>query len=180
MASRLAGDVGVDQKTIERWVSLLEASYVATRVQPFHTNLRKRMTRSPKFYFLDTGLVCHLLGIHTPEQLAPHPLRGAIFENWVASELLKETTNRGRRADLAFWRTYDGQEVDFLREDGDVIELIECKAGQTVHPRALGPLKRVGRLFEGRQVRRQLIHGGDEEMELSGVRIVPWRRIAKR
>jgi predicted AAA+ superfamily ATPase len=180
VASRLAGDVGVDQKTIERWVSLLEASYVATRVQPFHTNLRKRMTRSPKFYFLDTGLVCHLLGIHTPEQLAPHPLRGAIFENWVASELLKETTNRGRRADLAFWRTYDGQEVDFLREDGDVIELIECKAGQTVHPRALGPLKRVGRLFEGRQVRRQLIHGGDEEMELSGVRIVPWRRIAKR
>ncbi len=178
VASRLAGDVGVDQKTIERWTSLLEASYIATRVQPFHTNLRKRLTRSPKFYFLDTGLVCHLLGIRAPGQLATHPLRGAVFENWVASELMKETANFGRRSDLMFWRTYDGQEVDFLREDGDVLELIECKAGQTVHPRFLGPLKRVGRIFGDRKVRRRLIHGGDEEMELSNVQIVPWHRIA--
>jgi len=177
-ASRLAGDVGVDQKTIERWFSLLEASYIAVRLQPFLTNVRKRLTRSPKIYFLDTGLVCHLLGIHEPRQLAVHPLRGAVFENWVAAELLKQAANTGRRPQVSFWRTYDGQEIDFVRQDGNVIELIECKAGQTVHPRFLGPIKRVAGLLEDHEVRGRLVHGGDQTLEIGGIQITPWRQFA--
>jgi uncharacterized protein len=177
-ASRLAGDVGVDQKTIERWFSLLEASYLAVRLPPFLTNVRKRLTRSPKIYFLDTGLVCHLLGIHEPQQLAAHPLRGAVFENWVAAELLKQATSAGRRPQVSFWRTYDGQEIDLVRQDGNTIELIECKAGQTVHPRFLGPIKHVAGLLEEHDVRGRLIHGGDQALELGGVQITPWRRLA--
>ncbi len=180
VASRLAGDLGIDQKTIEKWTSLLETSYLAVRIPPFHTNLRKRLTKSPKFYFHDTGLVCHLLGIIEPGQLENHPLRGAIFENWVASELLKETANLGQRPNLSFWRTYDGQEVDFLREHGNKLELIECKSGQTVHPRFLGPLKRVRRLFENHNTQSFLVHGGSDEVELSQVKIIPWRKIAHR
>ncbi len=180
VASRLAGDLGVSNKTIEHWTSVLEASYLVARIPPYHPNLRKRMTRSAKLYFLDTGLVCHLLDIRQPGQLAAHPLRGAIFENWVAAELIKEDTNKGQRPRLSFWRTYDGQEVDFLREDGDRLELIECKAGQTVHPRFLSPLKRVAGIMTDRKVTSCLVHGGTEERTLNQIRILPWNRLSSR
>ncbi len=179
-ASRLAGDVGVDQKTIERWFSLLEASYLAVRLQPFLTNVRKRLTRSPKVYFFDTGLVCHLLGITSAQQLETHPLRGAVFENWVAAELLKQAHNTGRRPQVCFWRTYDGQEIDFVRQDGNVIELIECKAGQTVHPRFLASIKRVAGLLGDHEIRGRLVYGGEEAMDLGGIRIASWRELASR
>lgn len=176
-ASRMGGDVGVDQKTIERWLSLLEVSYLAVRLQPFRTNIRKRLVKAPKLYFLDTGLVCHLLGIQSSNQLNTHPLRGAIFENWVAAELVKQGANQGKRPALYFWRTYDGQEVDFLRLRGDDMDLVECKSGQTVHPRFLGPLNRVADLFPESEVRQHLIHGGDEAMDLRGVQIRSWRDV---
>jgi len=176
-ASRMGGDVGVDQKTIERWLSLLEVSYLAIRLQPFRTNIRKRLVKAPKLYFLDTGLVCHLLGIQSRQQLTTHPLRGAVFENWVAAELMKQGANQGTRPALHFWRTYDGQEVDFLRLRGDDMDLIECKSGQTVHPRFLGPLNRVADLFPDIRVRRQLIYGGDEALDLREVQIRSWRDV---
>ena len=174
-ASRLGGDVGVDQKTIERWITLLEASYLVVRVQPYRTNIRKRLIRSPKLYFLDTGLVCYLLGIHSPDQLVTHPLRGAIFENWVAAELVKQAANQGLRPELYFWRTYDGQEIDFLRHLDGVIEFLECKSGQTVQPRFLASMNRVVTLFAGVNIRQRLVYGGEERMDLRGVQITPWR-----
>jgi len=177
VASRLAGDLGVSNKTIEHWTSLLEASYLAVRIPPYHRNLRKRLTRSSKFYFLDTGLACHLLDIKEPGQLTAHPLRGAIFENWVAAEFLKEDANRGWRSRLMFWRTYDGQKIDFLREDGNKLELIECKAGQTIIPRFLSPLKRVSSLMTDREIHPYLVYGGTEERTLNQTRILPWNRL---
>lgn len=175
--SNLASEVGVDHKTIGRWLSLLQAGYVAIRVPPYHRNFRKRLVKTPKLYFLDTGLVCFLLGIREPAQLATHPLRGAVFENWVVTEIVKMQRNRARRNGLSFWRTHAGQEVDLIRERGPYVDLIECMAGQTILPRMLGPARRVSRLWEEEPVQRWLVYGGNRSMIMRRTRICPWRRI---
>ncbi len=177
--SRLAGDVGVDNKTIDRWFGLLEASYLAVRLRPYHINYRKRQVKTPKLYFNDTGLVCHLIGIREPEQLATHPLRGAIFENWVHAELVKASRNRARRVRFSFWRTHDGQEVDLIRESGSRVDLIECKSGQTVYPGAVGTLERVGAHWASPAPGWWLVYGGDQRRTLRNSVVLPWRGIGE-
>ncbi len=176
-ATRLAGDVGVTARTIDRWLGLLEASYLVKRIGPYHRNFRKRLVKAPKLYFLDAGLVCHLLGIHEPEQLATHPLRGAVFENWVAAEILKADLNAGRRRTLSFWRTHDGQEVDLIREGGGRVDLVECKSGRTVFPGSVKQLERVGCHWTDEAVNRWLVFGGSEPGRIRSSRVVPWRRL---
>jgi predicted AAA+ superfamily ATPase len=175
--TNLAGDLGVDHKTVSRWLSLLQASYVAVRIAPYHRNFRKRLVKMSKYYFTDTGLVCHLLGIQNPSQLQSHPMRGPIFENWVVAEILKMQRNRGQRQPLTFWRTHDGQDVDLIRERGDRIDLIECKAGQTVMPKMLRPLIRVSKIWEDERLQRWLVYGGNKNMDLHETKIRPWHQI---
>ena len=93
--SSLANDCAISQPSAKAWASILEASFIVFRLPAFHANLRKRLVKMPKLFFYDTGLVCWLLGIRTPEQLRSHPLRGPIFETWVVSEIVKHRTNRG-------------------------------------------------------------------------------------
>jgi predicted AAA+ superfamily ATPase len=110
----LGADCGISQPTAKSWLSVLEASYVAFRLPALHRTVRKRWIKSPKLYFYDTGLVCHLLGIRTPAELRDHPLRGSIFENWAVTEVLKWRWNRGLRSDLAFYRDQRDAEVDLV------------------------------------------------------------------
>ena len=112
--SSLANDVGVTATTIKEWISLLEASYIIFRVVPYHNNYGKRLTKSPKIYFTDTGLVSSLLGIREVSQLSREPLIGNVFENFVVSELLKGQLNQGRRPSLYFFRDAYGFEVDLV------------------------------------------------------------------
>jgi len=183
--ANLGSDVGVDNKTINRWLNLLQTGYIATRIQPFTGNYRKRLVRTPKLYFLDTGLACHLLGIRSPQQLATHPLRGAIFENWVFSEIMKMEHNRGHRPGLYFWRTHDGQEADFIRTHGPIIDLIECKSAQAVFPGMVKTINRISRQWEeaseleDRQTRRWLIYGGHDNQTLQGAQVCSWRNIGQ-
>ena len=133
--SRLSGDLGVARATVDSWLSILESSYVLFRLSPYHANLRKRLTKTPKLYFYDTGLLCHLLGIRTPEQLRDSPARGAVFENLVVAETLKRHLHAGRNPELYFYRDDSKIEVDLVDvTDCASPELIEIKSTTTYKP----------------------------------------------
>ncbi|MDD2605745.1 MAG: ATP-binding protein, partial [Desulfobacteraceae bacterium] len=127
--SSLAADCGISHNTAKAWIGVLEASYLLFRLRPHHQNFNKRVIKSPKIYFYDTGLLCWMLGIQGPDQLVTHPLRGAIFETFVVSELVKTRLNRGQRSDLYFFRDSGGHEVDVIAEVGDRLQPIEIKSG---------------------------------------------------
>ena len=181
--SSLAGDCGVTQPTARAWLSVLEASYIVFRLLPFRANLRKRLVKAPKLMFHDAGLACWLLGIREPAQLRTHPLRGAIFETWVVSEVRKLVANRGaatrRDPRLSFYRDRNGAEVDLVIERPDRLTLVECKSGATPSAGLLAGARRVGRHFAGseRPVNLVVAYGGDQEQRRSAGRIVPWRMV---
>ena len=136
--SRLASDVGVGQQTARRWLSVLETGFLTVTLPPHHANFHKRLRKRPRLHFLDTGLVCYLLDIPDAHTLARHPLRGAIFESFVVSELLKSFANRRLPAPLYFWRDASGHEVDVLIDLGSRLIPVEVKSGVTVPADAVG------------------------------------------
>ncbi|MCL2379510.1 MAG: ATP-binding protein [Coriobacteriia bacterium] len=127
----LSNDVGVDAKTIENWLSILEASFLLVRLQPFHSNLGKRHIKSAKMYFTDPGIVCRLLGIRSANELFAHPLIGNIFENFCIAEALKQRANFELPSKFYFYRDAKGKELDLIVEDGLTLTLVEIKSAQT-------------------------------------------------
>ena len=172
--SDLGGDAGVSQPTAKQWLTALRIGFLVTLVQPHHANFRKRLRKRPKLYFLDTGLVCHLLGIRSPTMLEHHPLRGAIFETFVAAELVKAFANLGREAPLYHWRAAGGREIDLLLDLGDRLLPIEVKSGQTVEPDLLRGLEWWTGLPGNRNRRGVLVSGGTEAFALRGMTVRPW------
>ena len=171
----LAADTGVSDPTARQWMSLLEASFVVYLLQPWHANLGKRLTKSPKLYFYDVGLAAWLMGINQQEQIAVHPLRGNLFENLVVMEFVKHAEHRGERARLHFWRDSNGQEVDLLVENGmppDALGLLEIKAGQTFSADWLASLRRVAATLGEKVQRQMLVFGGAEHYMREGVEVV--------
>ncbi len=133
-ASSLAREVGVTSKTISEWFSMLAISYIAFQLPPYFNNLAKRLTKMPKVYFYDTGLLCYLLKIASYEQLETHPLKGAIFENMAVCELIKNQFNNDLDADLYFYREQSGKEVDAVLVTPGGLNLYEMKAGKMLRP----------------------------------------------
>ena len=180
--SSLGSDCGITHNTARSWLSVLEASYVVQRVTPWHANLGKRLIKTPKIYFVDTGLLCALLGIRAAGQLAEHPLRGAIFENWVVTEILKSRTHRALPPDIHFFRSRAGLEVDVLVDAGASLLAAEVKAGQTIAADFFGSLEELRSLVlaatPARRLRRRLVYGGETARRWSGVDVVPWSRVA--
>lgn len=142
----LANDCGISHATARRWLSTLEASFVVFLLRPYHQNFSKRLIKSPKLYFCDTGLLCYLLRVRDAEDLRLHHQRGAVFENFVIGELLKNFLNRGLEADLYFWRDSHGHEVDLVVDRGGDPLAVEIKSGETV----------VGDFFKGLEYWRGL------------------------
>ncbi len=143
--TRLASDVGIAQDTVRSWLSILESSYIVFRLQPYFTNLRKRITKTPKLYFYDTGLLCYLLGIDSQEQMITSPYYGAIFENFVVEEAAKRYLNSGREPRLFFYRDDSKVEVDLVdATNACSIELLEIKSSQTFRSEFGRHLVRVG------------------------------------
>lgn len=176
--SALAADAGVSQPTAKAWLSILEATFIAFRLQPWHANLGKRLVKAPKLHFYDTGLACWLMGIRTPEQLRTHPLRGPIFETWVVTELLKHRTNRGESTGLYFYRDAHQVEVDVLIEEPGKFTLVEAKAGQTVSDDLLKNLFAVGQALGKRgQIESLAVIGGDRTQKRTQVAVVSWRKL---
>ena len=179
--SALGADCGVTHNTARSWLSVLEASYIAYRVPAFHVSVTTRAVKSPKLYFHDTGLACWLLGISTPEQLRDHPLRGPLFENWVAAEVGKLRVHAGLPRSLFFFRDRKGFEVDLIVDDPVSPLAIEVKSGQTVASDFFAALdavpERLRSLATGRKLRKVLVFGGDEPHQRRGVRVLPWHQI---
>ncbi|MYF62973.1 MAG: ATP-binding protein [Rhodothermaceae bacterium] len=178
--SSLAGDCGISQPTAKAWISVLEASFIAFRLQNFSGNVRKRLVRMPKLHFYDSGLVCWLLGIRTPEQLHTHPLRGQIFESWVVSEFVKRQTNLGETTrTLSFYHDHNGAEVDLIVHTPSHVQLIEAKSTTTASSSLLNGIRRVRRHFQGSsyECSAMAVYGGDQSQSRGDVEIIPWREL---
>ena len=173
--SSLSNDAGVTHPTAQKWLSALEASYICFILQPHFKNFNKRITKAPKVYFYDTGLLCYLLRIKNIDQLAVHPLRGEIFENWVISEHLKHFANKGREAALYFWRDQHGHEIDLAIDQGTHLDLIEIKSGMTFNTDYFKNINWLNKLQE--RDNGICIYGGDKLINLGNQKVVPWAKI---
>ena len=170
--SSLGSDAGVSQPTARDWLTVLETSYIIFQLPPYHANIRKRLIKSPKFYFYDVGLASYLIGIENPAQVATHPLRGALFENVVVAETLKHRFNRGLQSNLSFLRDSKGLECDLLYETGQGISAIEIKSGSTVSSDYFGPLNRVAELIPNVS-EKFVIYGGTTRQSRSDCKVLP-------
>ena len=170
--SSLGSDAGVSHTTAREWLTILEASYIVFRLQPYHANIRKRLTKAPKLYFYDVGLASYLIGIEDARQVTTHPLRGSLFENVVVIEALKHRLNRGHQPNLWFFRDSSGLECDLLLEAGRGMAAIEAKSGSTVSGDFFTPLNKVAELVPN-IVSRTVVYGGTARQERSDGAAVP-------
>lgn len=175
--SGLASDCGVSHNTARSWLSVLEASYVVRVLAPHFRNFSKRLIKSPKLYFLDPGLAAWLLEIRNSNQLLAHSMRGALFETWVFSEVLKGAYNRGRHSNLYFWRDRSGLEIDFLADRGKDLVPIEAKSGATFVSEWLSPMGRWIALAGKDAGRGWIVYGGESSDSRRNSEVIPWREI---
>jgi predicted AAA+ superfamily ATPase len=175
--SQLAIDTGVSHTTISHWLSILEASYIIFRLQPYYKNFSKRQIKSSKLYFYDAGLVCYLLGIDSAEHLSIHSSRGAIFEGYILSEIQKFFANQGLSQTLYFWRDNHGLEIDCLIEYQGKLLAIEIKSTSSFQMSLVKNLQKWQSLHQETLSRCQLIYTGNEYMRTSELDIIPWDKI---
>jgi uncharacterized protein len=174
----LANDCGIAQPTANAWMNLLEASFIVRRIAPYYRNFGKRLVKTPKLYFLDTGLCAWLLGITTPAEMQTHYTRGALFETWVVTEALKWRAIQGNSQPLYYWRDNIGNEVDLLLEQNGGITLVEIKAGQTYRPEWAQGLQTVERHI-GQTTQNVVLYGGDFTAQRSDVLQLGWKDVVK-
>jgi len=177
--SSLANDCGITHNTAKSWISVLEASYIVFQLRPHHANFNKRLIKSPKLYFYDTGLLCWLIGIQEANQLTTHPLRGSIFETFIISELVKSRLNKGERAQFYFWRDSNGNEVDVILDMGSKLMPIEIKSGQTLNQDFFRGLERWMLLAGDQAISPTLVYGGTQKHVRKGIRILGWNAVVE-
>ena len=176
-ASEIAGEIGVSSKTIQAWLSILQASYVVYLLPPYFENSRKRLTKSPKMYFCDTGLACTLLGIESAEQLAFDKMRGHLFENLIVVELLKRRLNEGKESNLYFYRDSNQNEVDILVNNGSSLDAIEVKSAMTYNPSFEKALQKVNEWVNPPVGKRIVIYAGTLEDDKGDIRLLNYRNM---
>lgn len=163
VASDLSSEIGVSVKTIQGWLSILETSYVVFLLQPYYRNIGKRLTKTPKLYFYDTGLACYLLGLKSSHDVANSPLRGALFENLVVADALKQRYNAGLDNNLYFYRDKSQREVDLLMENGQKLDAFEIKSATAFHKDFFKNLEYLKTLYGEDVVRTQVVYDGVQE-----------------
>jgi hypothetical protein len=172
--SSLAVDCGITHSTGRRWLSILEAIFLVTLLRPHHRNFSKRLVKSPKLYFLDSGLLCYLLRIRSPEDLGIHSARGSVFESFVVSEFVKSRLHRGEEPDVYFWRDSTGHEIDVLIDLGRKLIPVEVKSGQTVAGDFLDGLRYWRDLAGMKSGPAALVYAGDRSFRREGVAVYSW------
>lgn len=172
--SSLALDCGIATNTAKAWLSVLESSGIVFLLKPYHKNFGKRLVKTPKLYFVDTGLVCRLLGIKDSEQLFMHPNRGNIFETYVVSEMLKSRLNEGVTPDLYFWRDNIGTEIDVIYEEGSEIHAVEIKSGKTFSSDFTSSLEAWMRYSGTEPESCSIVYGGDIDLTVKGISLKKW------
>lgn len=177
----LGNDAGVSHNTARAWLSVMETSYLIHRLPAWHVNIRKQVAKASKLHFFDSGLLCYLLGIHEPEQLRLHPLRGAIFESWVFSEIFKAGVHGGAPPNLFHYRETRGLEIDLLMEQGRELNAVEIKSGATINPDYFKNLERFRDRFQAviksGPIQSCVIYGGDDSQKRANARVWSWKDV---
>ena len=176
-ASNLANEVGVSIPTIKHWISVLQATYIVFLLQPWHTNVNKRLVKTPKLYFYDTGLASYLLGIENQNQIATHPLRGALFENMVVVELIKSRFNNGLSNNFYFYRDNHNNEVDLVQEQGHLLNVFEIKSSMTFHPDFLKGINYLKKLTSQKIQKSFLIYAGNDDFVTQESQVLNYSRL---
>lgn len=171
-ASELANEIGVSPNTITSWLSVLQASYIVTLLPPYFENTSKRLTKMPKLYFLDTGLACYLLGIESPEQLSRDKMRGALFENFVVTEALKQRYNQGKESNLYFYRDSNQNEIDLLLKRNTRLYGIEIKSSMTYHKDFEKALKRIDEWVKAPVDGKAVVYAGNFENTAGEIKLL--------
>ncbi len=174
--SRLGNDIGIDSKTIDSWLSVLQASYILYLLPQHFNNFRKRVTKSPKIYFYDVGLASYLLGIQEKQQLVHHPLKGQLFENFIISEFLKNQFNQVKDNNLYFFRDHKGNEVDLIMDYGIEVDAIEIKLAKTFHDSFTKGLIYYQRLNNNIK-NSMVIYGGKAKPDYKGFKIRSYSKL---
>ncbi len=170
----LANDTGVDAKTIGNWLSILQASYIIHLMPPWYGNLSKRLIKSPKLYFYDTGLACRLLQIRSTNDLSLHPLRGQLFETFIVAEVAKYFHNRGIRPPLSYYRDSNGMEIDLLIDQGSKLIPLEIKAASQINSSFYSSISRF-KALNLRTSTGRLVYAGDRSWSNDFCRNLSWR-----
>jgi len=177
--SSLGDDCGITHNTAKSWLSILEASYIVYLLKPHYKNFNKRLVKSPKIYFYDSGLLAYLIGISDPDTLLTHASRGHVFETWVISELLKGRLNRGLKDNLYFWRDNSGHEIDCIVDHGDRLMALEIKSGKTVSEDFFKGLRFWSRISGAESKEMVLVYAGLMDQTRKDGRALSWRSFGK-
>ena len=173
--NNISNELGVDQKTVKSWFSILEASFIVFFLQPHHKNFNKRIVKTPKLYFYDTGLASNLLGIQDEDSLDLHWAKGALFENLIILEMLKTNLNKGLQPKLYFWRDNTGNEIDCIEERGEDIYSYEIKSSKTIQKDFFKGLNYYNKISDSKNKTSYLVYGGNDSYPLSEHSVLSWK-----
>ncbi len=171
-ASELSNEVGVAVNTIRSWLSVLQASYIVFMLHPYYENTRKRLTKTPKLYFYDTGLACYLMGVENERQLQSDRMRGHLFENMVVADVMKQRANDGQEAGLMFYRDSNGNEIDLLVPKGTGLEAYEIKSAATYSTSFESGFRNLPEQLSSRLVRRAVVYNGSSERRDANIEVL--------
>lgn len=172
----MSSQLGVSDKTIKAWLSILESCYIVFLLNPYHNNFKKRVVKTPKLYFYDTGIVCNLLRIRSVDDLTTHHMKGELYENMIIADMLKQQYNKIERPDLYFWRDSHGIEIDCVMERNNTLNLIEIKSAKTINNSFFGNFNKLENYINKTiEIKKQLFYGGDEISERFNCKILNWK-----
>jgi len=175
----LANDAGISPNTAKAWLSVLESSFILYRLQPYHRNFNKRLVKSPKLYFYDTGVACSLLGIRDENQITLHYLKGALFENLIINEFIKRNFHRGDNRQPYFWQDNHGKEIDCLLVDGEKVTPVEIKSSKTMSTSYFDNLKYWRPLASLPEDQGYVVYGGEQSIQTSAGAFISWRHLER-
>jgi len=175
--SELGNECGINHNTVQGWLSILEASFIVYRLCPYYVNFNKRLTKMPKLYFYDTGLLCNLLNIQEASQISVHSYKGMIFENFVITDLIKQQLHNNTIIPFYFWRDKLGNEIDCVIEKFNDLILIEIKSGKTIANDFFKGLRYWDKISDQKNYRKYLVYGGKENQKREIVNIIGWNNI---
>lgn len=177
-ASRISNEIGIDVKTVQNWLSILSTSYIAFTLPPYYRNIGKRIVKAPKLYFYDIGLVCYLLGLESPTQVATHPLRGAMFENMVVAEFYKRSLNQGKTPHLFYYRDNTQKEVDLIEEESfGQLHAYEIKSAKRFNTQFCAGIDYLKKLYKESVIGGTVLYDGEEALHLNQIDYRPWRSL---
>ena len=170
----IANDCNITQPTAKAWLSVLESSYIIHLLQPYYKNFDKRVVKSPKMYFYDTGLLCHLLKIKDVDQIKNNAYKGNLFENMIVSEYIKQNYHQNLGQEFWFWRDSAGHEVDLLRQDDFLLNVIEIKSTETIKPKWFDGMQYFAKLAKDEIKSQTLVYAGLDNQSRTIAEILAW------